>query len=315
MKSGYGLELLSSKRYTENTIIKSEKRTEHQMDEKDLLIFLTLAETGNLTRTAEKLYLAQPTLSKRLQNMEAELGAPLFLRSKHGVTLTPAGEDARKTIQKAVNEFEALRDRIQLGKGTVGGTLRMEASIDYANYRLPKILAEYTARYPEVTLKVSSDHSRDCMRKLQEGQAYLAIVRGEYDWDDGKILLEREAVCLIRSRANANTPLDRMRYIGRDANPEHMSMKARWLMEHKLEPASPLNVDGLSACVSMVQAGLGWSIVPEICLSYFDGVAEPLFFSDGTPLTRSTYLLYRKREFELPQVREFIRLTCALSKP
>ena len=37
------------------------------MDEKDLQIFLTLAETGNLTRTAEKLYLAQPTLSKRLQ--------------------------------------------------------------------------------------------------------------------------------------------------------------------------------------------------------------------------------------------------------
>ena len=39
------------------------------MDEKDLQIFLTLAETGNLTRTAEKLYLAQPTLSKRLQSL------------------------------------------------------------------------------------------------------------------------------------------------------------------------------------------------------------------------------------------------------
>lgn len=77
------------------------------MDEKDLLIFLTLAETGNLTRTAEKLYLAQPTLSKRLQNMEAELGAQLFLRSKHGVALTPAGEAARETIQKTVDDFEA----------------------------------------------------------------------------------------------------------------------------------------------------------------------------------------------------------------
>ena len=54
------------------------------MDEKDLQIFLTLADTGNLTRTAEKLYLAQPTLSKRLQNMESELGATLFLRSKQG---------------------------------------------------------------------------------------------------------------------------------------------------------------------------------------------------------------------------------------
>ena len=56
------------------------------MDEKDLLIFLTLADTGNLTRIAEKLYLSQPTLSKRLQNMEADLGAALFLRSKQSVT-------------------------------------------------------------------------------------------------------------------------------------------------------------------------------------------------------------------------------------
>ena len=126
------------------------------MDEKDLLIFLTLAETGNLTRTAEKLYLAQPTLSKRLQNMEAELGAQLFLRSKHGVALTPAGEAARETIQKTVDDFEALREHIQQSKGGVGGTLRVEASIDYSNYRLPKILADYTARYPNVNLKVST---------------------------------------------------------------------------------------------------------------------------------------------------------------
>lgn len=273
------------------------------MDEKDLQIFLTLADTGNLTRTAEKLYLAQPTLSKRLQNMESELGATLFLRSKQGVTLTPAGEEAQKVIQRTVQDFSTLREQLQLRKNTICGTLRIEASIDYSKYRLPQVLAAYTAQHPDVTLKVSTDHSRDCIKKLQDGKFHLAIVRGEYDWDEGKILLEREPVCLIRSRENADVPLNEMRYIGRDANPEHMSMKARWLMEHKMESRSQLNVDGLSTCVAMVQAGLGWSIVPEICLNYFDGISEPLFFADGTPLSRSTYLLYRKRESELPQVR------------
>ena len=151
-------------------------------------------------------------------------------------------------------------------------------------------------------------------QKLQDGKFHLAIVRGEYDWDEGKILLEREPVCLIRSRENASVPLRELRYIGRDSDPEHMSMKARWLMEHKMEPRSQLNVDGLSTCVAMVKAGLGWSIVPEICLNYFDGISEPLFFADGTPLSRSTYLLYRKRESELPQVREFIRMVCAMSR-
>ena len=89
------------------------------MDEKDLLIFLTLADTGNLTRTAEKLYLSQPTLSKRLQNMEADLGAALFLRSKQGVTLTPAGEAAREVIQRTARELNTLREQLQMRKDTI----------------------------------------------------------------------------------------------------------------------------------------------------------------------------------------------------
>ena len=94
------------------------------MDEKDLLIFLTLADTGNLTRTAEKLYLSQPTLSKRLQNMEADLGAALFLRSKQGVTLTPAGEAAREVIQRTARELNTLREQLQMRKDTICGTHR-----------------------------------------------------------------------------------------------------------------------------------------------------------------------------------------------
>lgn len=134
------------------------------MDEKDLLIFLTLADTGNLTRTAEKLYLSQPTLSKRLQNMEADLGAALFLRSKQGVTLTPAGEAAREVIQRTARELNTLREQLQIRKDTICGTLRIEVSIDYSKYRLPQVLAAYTAQYPDVTLRVSTNHSRDCLR-------------------------------------------------------------------------------------------------------------------------------------------------------
>ena len=178
------------------------------MDEKDLQIFLTLADTGNLTRTAEKLYLSQPTLSKRLQNMEADLGAALFLRSKQGVTLTPAGETAREVIQRTARDLNTLREQLQMRKDTICGTLRIEVSIDYSKYRLPQVLAAYTAQYPDVTLRVSTNHSRYCLRTLQDSRVHLAIVRGEYDWDEGKILLEREPVCLIRSRENADVPLN-----------------------------------------------------------------------------------------------------------
>jgi len=149
----------------QNDILKKDrKRTEHAMDEKDLADLPPLAETGNLTRTAEKLYLAQPTLSKRLQNLESELGATLFLRSKHGVTLTPAGEAARETFLHTTKDFEDLRERLQKGRGIVSGTLRI-ATLDYSTYRLPEVLAQYTTHYPEVKLQIYSEHSRECVRQ------------------------------------------------------------------------------------------------------------------------------------------------------
>lgn len=58
----------------------------------------------------------------------------------------------------------------------------------------------------------------------------------------------------------------------------------------------------------MVERGLGWGIVPEMCLEYFDGIARPLYFENGEPLTRATWLMYKKKALELPQVRVFLDL-------
>ena len=153
------------------------------MDEKDLLIFLTLADTGNLTRTAEKLYLSQPTLSKRLQNMEADLGAALFLRSKQGVTLTPAGEAAREVIQRTARELNTLREQLQMRKDTICGTLRIEASIDYSKYRLP-----------QVCRKAGTGLGRKELEKLRDEDPRCEVVchfcHTKYEFDLNELLAE-----------------------------------------------------------------------------------------------------------------------------
>ena len=62
------------------------------MDEKDYELLLDLSETKNITKTASRLYMTQPAITKRIQKMEEELNCQLFLRSKKGVILTPSGE-------------------------------------------------------------------------------------------------------------------------------------------------------------------------------------------------------------------------------
>lgn len=284
------------------------------MDELDIQILLSLSETGSLTKTAASLFLAQPTLTKRLQNVEQELGSCLFLRSKNGISLTPMGEQAIKTLQSVSTELSDLRKFIQENQGYVGGSLTVASSLDYSRYSLPDVLVQYIREFPKVNLKVTTAHSSTNFETLMNGRCQAAIVRGEYKWSDERVKLSTEPICLIRSRENMDTPLANLHYISRYSDNNHMTQQTRWLIENNLNPESTLNVDTLSTVVKLTQQGIGWSIVPAICLDNFVGIREPLYFADGTPLMRSTYLLYRKRDYALPQLREFVRIVIACAK-
>ncbi len=284
------------------------------MDELDIQILLSLAETGSLTKTAASLFLAQPTLTKRLQNMEQELGTSLFLRSKNGITMTPMGEKTIETVRSVSEQMSGLRAFIQQNQDYVGGSLTVASSFDYSKYCLPDVLEQYIHDFPMVNLKVTTAHSSTSYQRLVDGACQAAIIRGEYGWDGERIKLSTEPFFLIRSRENADKPLGSLRYISRYTDNNHMTLQTRWLIEHNLSPNSTLNVDTLSTVVKLAQTGIGWSIVPGICLDGFDGMREPLFFKDGTPMIRNTYLMYRKRDSALPQLREFIRIVIACSK-
>ena len=284
------------------------------MDEQDLQILLSLAETGNLTKTAAKLYLAQPTLTKRLQNIEHNLGVQLFIRSKSGITLTPIGEKAIGTAKEIEESLGNLRRFIMENRDYVGGTLKVASSLDYSRYCLPDVLERYARAYPAVNLEVSTAHSVQNLQTLIAGRCHVAIVRGDFSWDGESRLLSSEAICLIRCQADAQKPLSSLRYISRYSDSNHMSLQMQWLIEHHLSPESTLNVDALATCVSLAERGLGWSIVPEICLGGFTGIIEPLYFEDGTPLRRNTYLLWNAKEGNLPQVQAFVDLTESYAK-
>lgn len=71
------------------------------MDEKDFELLCILDETGNITKAANRLYITQSALSKRIKAMEAELGTELLIRSRQGIHFTPAGEVVLKHARAA----------------------------------------------------------------------------------------------------------------------------------------------------------------------------------------------------------------------
>lgn len=277
------------------------------MDEKDFEVLRVLDESRNITRAAERLYLTQSALSKRIKAMEADLGAELVLRSRHGVRFTPAGEAALAHCRSASHEMDQLRREINLLSGEVCGTLQAGISENYALYRLPDALAAYHRKYPRVRLQITTGRSADLYRQMLEGSLDVAVLRGEYPWDGVQYLLAQESVCLIFSQKYKDKPLSEYLYISHRTDSVQAAMVLRWLHEQGLstQPAG-FCVDSVTACVAMVERGLGWGLLPEIALDGFSGCIRPCTFENGEPFVRRSHLLCQRDAAELPQVKAFI---------
>ncbi len=279
------------------------------MDERDFELLITLKETGNITHAADRLYMTQSSLSKRIHAIEKELDTTLLLRSRQGVHFTPEGEIVLKRVSEAACLLDIMRNELDRKKGYICGTLNLGVSINYALFQLPELLATYHQKYPQVITRISTDQSRNLYQQIVNNKIDIGIIRGEYDWKGEKILLNRENVCAIRSSGNADRSLHALPYVGRKTDSQFEREISQWMRENHLQPKSNgIFVDNIITCVEMVRRGLGWSIVPEICLKDFDGIVEPLTFDNGEPFVRSTYVMYNSNVTELPQVSAFIEL-------
>lgn len=286
------------------------------MDEKDYELLIELYRLKNITKAAQKLFITQPALTKRMQKIEEELQCTLLLRSRKGVVFTPAGESIIPYADAILKNCRMLREQAAACQKDVCGTLRLGASLNFSQYRLPAILKQYTTQYPKVDVQIVTGQSRNLYRMLQQDEISIAILRGEYAWDDESYLLSSEPMCLVCSKENMRRPLNDYPYIGRSTDAVLAGKIQLWLASRGLTGLqTKLRIDDIDTCVEMARHGLGWCILPQICLKGFDGFVEELTFDDGTPFVRNTYVLYRKPYDQLPQVSLFLDLLQTSVKP
>ena len=279
------------------------------MTERDFEILEILNKTKNITHAADLLYINQSALSKRIIAIEEELGVTLMIRSRQGIHFTAEGEKVLYYSQEAKKLLELMREDLKEGNITISGTLRAGISINYSQYNLPQILSEYKKKFPNVTTHITTEYSRNIFLKIMNGEIDVAVVRGEFSWNENRILLEKENICLIYNNQDIGKDLSEFQYIGRKTDTTFEREMAQWLRENNLKiKKDGIYVDNINTCVEMVNQGLGWAIVPEICLKSFKGQIKPLVFKNGQAFTRSTYLLYSNSVAKLPQVREFIKI-------
>lgn len=143
------------------------------MDIRVMKYFLAVAREGNITRAAESLHIAQPSLSKQMMELEEELGKQLLIRGKRKVTLTEEGSLLRRRAEDIVALVEKTEQEISSGFTDISGEIVIGGNVT------PTILqaaADLQKRHPHVTFQFYCGDGTDITERLDHGNLDFAIL-------------------------------------------------------------------------------------------------------------------------------------------
>jgi DNA-binding transcriptional LysR family regulator len=137
--------------------------------------FVALAETGNFSRAAENRHVTQPAFSRRVRALEDWIGAQLFERSAHGVTLTAAGEQFRSGADELIRRMNQLRREAREAGGKEMATLRFAATHALSFTFFPQWIREMESLAPMGSIRLISDSMQACEELMLHGQAQFLL--------------------------------------------------------------------------------------------------------------------------------------------
>lgn len=246
------------------------------MDLGSLAMFVAVAEHGGFSAAAEKLHLTQPALSKRVAQLEAELGLRLLDRLGRQVVPTEAGKlllaRARGLLAEAADTRRALA---ALTEG-VGGTLRIATSHHIGLHRLPPLLRRYSQLHPQVTLDIAFVDSEQAYAQVLRGEAELAVttlapstpapLRAQPLWDD--------PLCFMAAPGHPLSVRKRLRLADLALHPAVLPdpgtfthrLIAGLFADNGLALQVRLHTNYLETIKMLVSVGMAWSALPASML-------------------------------------------------
>ena len=210
------------------------------MDILSLYYFSELAKELHMTRTAQRLFISQQTLSNHIKRMEEELGIELFNR-RPALSLTLAGELVLAFANSTLEGYERLHDAIPDIGAQRRGTLRFGGSAVRLNACVPNILPRFTSRYPNVEVRLTDAISANLEPMVLDGQLDLAIVLSDVEESGLK------AESLIQEQLYLCVPDDLLR--------EYYGAEAEALKERAINGVFVRSLDRLPFCMMSNRMG------------------------------------------------------------
>lgn len=148
------------------------------MDLKHLRAFLTVAETGNVTRSAEILHLVQPAVSRQIRLLEESIGAQLFERERHGMVLTTAGKALIGYARRVLLEIDRAKMEIGTATGEVSGLVTLGLLPSTVDILACPLVSAVAKAYPGIHVRIAIGYAGTLMSWLESGEVDAALLYG-----------------------------------------------------------------------------------------------------------------------------------------
>ena len=239
------------------------------MELSDLHIFKTVAEEGGIARAASKLHRVPSNISTRIKQLEASVGAQLFVREKQRLHLSPRGEHllgyADRLLRLSAEAMGAV------SSAPPRGLLRLGALESTTASRLPKVLAAYHRAYPDVRVELitgTNDALTAAVLERRVEAAFVAEVPSHRELVAERLFRERLVIIASRDHRPIQRPqdVDGDSVIAFPSGCAYRRVLQHWLGRRRVASVRVLELGSYHAIVACVASGTGIALVPESVL-------------------------------------------------
>lgn len=243
------------------------------MDIDEIRAFAEIAETGSVSTAAERLFLTQPAVSKRLSNLENKLAVKLFDRISRRMSLTEAGQLLVPKARALLGAAADIRHSISGFNGQTHGPLAIATSHHIGLHRLPDVLREFIRYFPNVNFDIRFLDSEQGCRAVEHNEIELAIVTLPVKPTPNLILAKIWDDPLIFT-ANKTHPLAQQKKVTLEQLVSHPAVLPshgtytraildQVIQQHDAGTVTGMSINYLETINMLVSIGLGWGLLPS----------------------------------------------------
>ncbi len=280
------------------------------MKDSDWQILYELYKTPNITKVANRLYITQPSLTKRLQSMEEEFKIKIVTRTTKGVEFTKSGEMLAEKAGQYIAFMQKIRKELRALQDDTKDVIVIGASYTYSKYILTDILYQYSKEHPNVLFEVQNEQSNLLFRKACDGVVDVAFVQGDYEGEVVQNKVDESQAYLLTKHPVELSELRDMERIDYKTNDRSREMMELWWRENfDDEVPEGMSAGYVDVSWQLVSKGLGYTccFLSEGYDLRHDLAKQPMFYKDGSSVTRSTWFAYRKKKNMAKSLQQFIK--------